>query len=117
MADGASGAVGCIAAASAHAADYKTVYCAAANGSHDPVLGARPGFFNFPDLCGTAYGDPPGDGGFLRLEENATGATLPRARALPTTPGPSTATATTAASPLPSPATARRVVTAQAPTT
>ena len=64
---------GCIAAANAHAAYYKTLYCAAADGSGNPTLGARPGFFNFPDFCGTAYSDPPGDGGWLRLEENTNG--------------------------------------------
>ncbi len=63
--------VGCIAAANAHAAYYKTLYCAAADGSGNPTLGARPGFFT--DDCGTAYGDPAGTGGFLRLEENTTG--------------------------------------------
>jgi len=60
-------------AATAHAAYYKTLYCAAADGSGNPVLGARPGFFDFTDDCGTAYGDPAGTGGFLRLEENTTG--------------------------------------------
>ena len=66
-------AVAIVFAATAHAAYYRTMYCAAADGSGNPVLGARPGFFNFPDLCGTAYGDPAGNGGFLRLEENTTG--------------------------------------------
>lgn len=61
------------AAATAHAAYYKTLYCAAADGSGNPTLGARPGFFDFTDDCGTAYGDPAGTGGFLRLEENTTG--------------------------------------------
>ena len=61
------------AAATAHAAYYKTLYCGAADGSGNPVLGARPGFFDFTDDCGTAYGDPAGTGGFLRLEENTTG--------------------------------------------
>ena len=59
--------------ATAHAAYYKTLYCGAADGSGNPVLGARPGFFDFTDDCGTAYGDPAGTGGFLRLEENTTG--------------------------------------------
>jgi hypothetical protein len=66
-------AVAIIAAATAHAANYKTLYCGAADGSGNPVLGARPGFFDFTDDCGTAYGDPAGTGGFLRLEENTTG--------------------------------------------
>lgn len=65
--------LGCIVAANANAAYYKTLYCAAADGSGNPTLGARPGFFSFTDDCGTAYGDPAGTGGFLRLEENATG--------------------------------------------
>jgi hypothetical protein len=65
--------VGMLAAASAHAAYYKTLYCGAADGSGNPTLGARPGFFDFTDDCGTAYGDPAGTGGFLRLEENTTG--------------------------------------------
>lgn len=65
--------VGCIAAANAHAAYYKTLYCGGADGSGNPTLGARPGFFDFTDDCGTAYGDPAGTGGFLRLEENTTG--------------------------------------------
>ncbi|HET7054170.1 MAG TPA: Ig-like domain repeat protein [Solirubrobacterales bacterium] len=60
-------------AATAHASYYKTLYCAAADGSGSPTLGARPGFFDFTDDCGTAYGDPAGTGGFLRLEENTTG--------------------------------------------
>ena len=60
-------------AATAHAAYYKTLYCAAADGSGNPTKGARPGFFDFTDDCGTAYGDPAGTGGFLRLEENTTG--------------------------------------------
>ena len=59
--------------ATAHAAYYKTLYCGAADGSGGPTLGARPGFFDFTDDCGTAYGDPAGTGGFLRLEENTTG--------------------------------------------
>ena len=59
--------------ATAHGAYYKTLYCGAADGSGNPVLGARPGFFDFTDDCGTAYGDPAGTGGFLRLEENTTG--------------------------------------------
>jgi hypothetical protein len=62
-----------ICAATAHAAYYKTLYCGAADGSGGPTLGARPGFFDFTDDCGTAYGDPAGTGGFLRLEENTTG--------------------------------------------
>ena len=66
-------AVAILAAATAHAAYYKTLYCGAADGSGNPVLGARPGFFDFTDDCGTAYGDPAGTGGFLRLEENTTG--------------------------------------------
>ncbi len=66
-------AVAIVCAATAHAAYYKTLYCAAANGSGDPTLGARPGFFDFTNDCGTAYGDPAGTGGFLRLEENTTG--------------------------------------------
>ncbi len=60
-------------APTAHAAYYKTLYCAAADGSGNPTKGARPGFFDFTDDCGTAYGDPAGTGGFLRLEENTTG--------------------------------------------
>ena len=59
--------------ATAHAAYYKTLYCGAADGSGNPAKGARPGFFDFTDDCGTAYGDPAGTGGFLRLEENTTG--------------------------------------------
>jgi hypothetical protein len=66
-------AVAAIAVGTAHAAYYKTLYCAAADGSGNPVKGARPGFFDFTDDCGTAYGDPAGTGGFLRLEENTTG--------------------------------------------
>ncbi len=66
-------AVAILCAATAHAAYYKTLYCAAADGSGSPTLGARPGFFDFTDDCGTAYGDPAGTGGFLRLEENTTG--------------------------------------------
>jgi len=66
-------AVAVICAATAHAAYYKTLYCGAADGSGNPVKGARPGFFDFTDDCGTAYGDPAGTGGFLRLEENTTG--------------------------------------------
>jgi hypothetical protein len=66
-------AVAILAAATAHAADYKTLYCGAADGSGNPVLAARPGFFDFTDDCGTAYGDPAGTGGFLRLEENTAG--------------------------------------------
>lgn len=65
--------VGCVAAASADAAQYKAVFCGANNGSGNPTLGANPGFFNFVDHCGTAYSDPAGDGGFLRLEENTGG--------------------------------------------
>jgi len=65
--------VAVLCAATAHAAYYKTLYCAAADGSGNPVKGARPGFFDFTDDCGTAYGDPAGTGGFLRLEENTTG--------------------------------------------
>lgn len=66
-------AVAVFAAGTAHAAYYKTLYCAAADSSGDPARGARPGFFDFTDNCGTAYGDPAGEGGFLRLEENTTG--------------------------------------------
>ena len=66
-------ALAILTAATAHAAYYKTLYCGAADGSGNPVLGARPGFFDFTDDCGTAYGDPAGTGGFLRLEENTTG--------------------------------------------
>ncbi len=66
-------AIAILCAATAHAAYYKTLYCGAADGSGNPTLGARPGFFDFTDDCGTAYGDPAGTGGFLRLEENATG--------------------------------------------
>jgi len=66
-------AVAILAAATAHAAYYKTLYCGAAVGSGNPTKGARPGFFDFTDDCGTAYGDPAGTGGFLRLEENTTG--------------------------------------------
>jgi hypothetical protein len=62
-----------LAAATAHAAYYKTLYCGAADGSGNPTLGAKPGFFDFVDDCGTAYGDPAGTGGFLRLQENTTG--------------------------------------------
>jgi|GEM_PF-770934 len=65
--------VAIVCAATAHAAYYKTLYCAAADGSGNPTKGARPGFFDFTDDCGTAYGDPAGTGGFLRLEENTTG--------------------------------------------
>ena len=65
--------VAVLCAATAHAAYYKTLYCGAADGSGNPTLGARPGFFDFTDDCGTAYGDPAGTGGFLRLEENTTG--------------------------------------------
>jgi hypothetical protein len=43
-----------LAAATAHAAYYKTLYCGAADGSGNPVKGARPGFFDFTDNCGTA---------------------------------------------------------------
>ena len=57
--------VAVLCAATAHAAYYKTLYCAAAHGSGNPVKGARPGFFDFTDDCGTAYGDPAGTGGFL----------------------------------------------------
>ncbi|HET6571864.1 MAG TPA: carboxypeptidase-like regulatory domain-containing protein [Solirubrobacterales bacterium] len=66
-------ALAILTAATADAAYYKTLYCGAADGSGDPVKGARPGFFDFTDDCGTAYGDPAGTGGFLRLEENTTG--------------------------------------------
>ena len=65
--------VAVLCAATAHAAYYKALYCGAADGSGNPTLGARPGFFDFTDDCGTAYGDPAGTGGFLRLEENTTG--------------------------------------------
>ena len=65
--------VAMVCVATAHAAYYKTLYCGAADGSGNPTLGARPGFFDFTDDCGTAYGDPAGTGGFLRLEENTTG--------------------------------------------
>ena len=65
--------VAVLGAATAHAAYYKTLYCGAADGSGNPAKGARPGFFDFTDDCGTAYGDPAGTGGFLRLEENTTG--------------------------------------------
>ena len=65
--------VAMVCVATAHAAYYKTLYCAAADGSGNPAKGARPGFFDFTDDCGTAYGDPAGTGGFLRLEENTTG--------------------------------------------
>ena len=60
-------------AATAHAAYYKTLLLRSSRRLGQPGLGARPGFFDFTDDCGTAYGDPAGTGGFLRLEENTTG--------------------------------------------
>ncbi|MET0558901.1 MAG: hypothetical protein ABW065_09565 [Solirubrobacterales bacterium] len=68
--------VGLICAASAHAAYYKLVLCAAGNGStgyetrtNTSSPGNPNGIFKFENYCGPA-GDPAGDAAFLRISEN-----------------------------------------------
>ncbi len=65
--------VGCIAAASAHAAFYDVVFCAGGNGSGNPTLGARPGGFDFGTDCGESPSYPSEGNHYLRLNENTTG--------------------------------------------
>lgn len=43
--------LGCIVAANANAAYYKTLYCAAADGSGNPTLGARRAFSLSPTIA------------------------------------------------------------------
>ncbi len=66
-------AVGCIAAATAHAANYKMVLCAGNNGSNSFDTSARPpGAFDFSNYCGPAP-DPAGNSAWLRINENQDG--------------------------------------------
>jgi hypothetical protein len=69
--------VAVVCAATAHAAVYKMLTCAAGNGL--PPFGtttntASPqnpgGIFEFSNYCGLSGGDPPGDSAFARINEN-----------------------------------------------
>jgi hypothetical protein len=66
-----------VAAATADAAEYKMVACAADNGA--PVYRTATnttspqnpgGIFNFANFCYGQGGDPPGEAGFMRISEN-----------------------------------------------
>ncbi|MGB7589091.1 MAG: hypothetical protein WBM00_10320, partial [Solirubrobacterales bacterium] len=62
-----------ISAERAHASFYDVVFCAGGNGSGNPVLGARPGFFDFGTDCGEPPSYPSDGNHYLRLNENTTG--------------------------------------------
>ena len=70
-------AVAVLAAATAHAAQYKMVACASSSGAPpyatetNTVTANHPnGIFDFNNYCGGAGGDPPGDSAFLRISEH-----------------------------------------------
>ena len=59
--------VAAVCAATANAAVYKMVLCAANNGSNSfDTQTNSPGLFNVENYCGPA-GDPAGDAAFLRI--------------------------------------------------
>lgn len=64
-------------AATARAAEYKMVVCAASSGTPpyttqtNTVNAQHPsGIFDFGNYCGGAGGDPPGEAAFLRISEH-----------------------------------------------
>ena len=63
-----------VGASAASASFYDVIFCAAGNGSGDPTLGARPGFFDFGTNCGEPPSYPSDGNHYLRLNENETGA-------------------------------------------
>lgn len=65
--------IGCIAAANANAASYDVVFCAAGNGSGDPVPAVNPAFFDWHTDCGVPASYPADGDHYLRLNENITG--------------------------------------------
>jgi hypothetical protein len=70
-------ALAILSAATAHAAFYDVVFCAGGSGSGNPVLGARPGGFDFGADCGTPAAYPAGGDNYLRISENTTGSAGP----------------------------------------
>ncbi len=65
--------VAVLAAATAHAAEYKMVNCAAISGAPPYSLEANTGIFTFENDCVDQGGDPPGDKSFLRISEHEPG--------------------------------------------
>ena len=60
-------------AATAHAAEYKMVNCAAISGAPPYTLESNTGIFSFENDCVDQGGDPPGDKSFLRISEHEPG--------------------------------------------
>jgi hypothetical protein len=60
-------------AATAHAAEYKMVNCAAVSGAPPYTLESNTGIFTFENDCVDQGGDPPGEKSFLRISEHEPG--------------------------------------------
>lgn len=70
-------AIAVLAAATAHAGQYKMVACASSSGAPPYTTATNTasaqhpnGIFDFANYCGGAGGDPPGDAAFMRISEH-----------------------------------------------